>query len=327
MNYKKIQTIDFKTITKGEKISARILDLDIKINTKVFVFSEENDVYSCLLPTKDSKTKLPELKGLKIRYEPFITAGTETKEYILIECSISVYLSYYIQILKEIIFEFDNSDIEMAKCVFKVISKWRHFLAEPSSRILSEEEIVGLIGELMFLYKISEKYNDKAVEYWQAERGEEDFINENQIIEVKSTLKETHEHIINGIDQLLVYPNRNKYILSLLFVKSPLENSFNLPTIIKNCENAFFHSPEIIDTFYKKLKARGYDLRDVSSYLEFNFALLTGGYFKIDEAFPKLTTFELNSPLSARISKVRYTIDMQGLNNLDFLTTPIDKIF
>ena len=41
----------------------------------------------------------------------------------------------------------------------------------------------------------------------------------------------------------------------------------------------------------------------------------------------KLTTFELKQSLNSRISKVRYTIDMEGLDNLDFTRTDINLIF
>ena len=53
-----------------------------------------------------------------------------------------------------------------------------------------------------------------AINFWVAEERKEDFLINSNIIEVKATLNSNHVHIINGIDQLLIIPNFNKYILS-----------------------------------------------------------------------------------------------------------------
>jgi hypothetical protein len=326
MNYKDLKPEDFELIPKGENISARVLDLDIKKDFKVFIFSEKVNLYSCLLPVNSISPKLPEINGLIIQYQLFGEAGSEKKNYILLECRSKAYLSNYTEILKEILYEFDRVDSELIKVINKIISKWRHFLAQPASIILKEDEIVGLIGELMFLSKLISKDGTDALTFWTAERGEEDFINSGKVVEVKTTLKEKHEHMINGIDQLMVKLNRNKYILSILITPSISENSFSLPIKVKECADLFSEVPESYDLFFKKLKIRGYDARDYLDYQKYTYEYLRGCYFKIDSNFPKLTTEELVRPLSSRISKVRYIIDMEGLSSKDFLLTDLNEV-
>lgn len=326
MNYKDLKPSDFELIPKGENISARVLWLDKKKDFTIFIFTEKTDLYSCLLPVSSTLPKLPKIKGLNIQYHLFGEVGFEKKNYILLECHSKAYLPNYTEIIKEILSEYDNGNSELVKVIDKIISKWRHFLAQPASLILKEDEIVGLIGELMFLSRLLNAHGTDALTIWAAERGEEDFINAGKVIEVKTTLKEKHEHIINGIDQLLVKPGRVKHILSILVSRSSSEQSFSLPIKVKECADMFFDDPENYDLFFKKLKIRGYDARDYLKYMEYTYEYIRGGYFNIDTSFPKLTTNELISPLSSRISKVRYSLDMEGLHNEDFLLTDLSVV-
>jgi hypothetical protein len=323
MNYKDLKPSDFELIPKGENITARTLELDIKKDFKIFIFSDKEGAYSCLLPIDSTLVKLPEINGLIIHYQLFGEAGSKKKNYILFECRSKAYLPNFTEILKEIISEYDKSNSELLKVINKIISKWRHFLAQPVSLIMNEDEIVGLLGELMFLSKLIIVHNTDALTIWTAERGEEDFISSGKVIEVKTTLKEKHEHIINGIDQLLVKPGRMKHILSILISPSASEHSVSLPLKVKECADMFAEDPASYDLFFKKLKIRGYDARDYLQYLEYTYEYIRGGYFNVDASFPKLTTNELAEPLNSRISKVRYSLDMEGLPSSDFLLTDL----
>lgn len=326
MNYKDLKPSDFELIPKGENITARTLELDIKKDFKIFIFSDKEGAYSCLLPIDSTLVKLPEINGLIIHYQLFGEAGSEKKNYILLECHSKTYLPSYTEIIKEIISEYDKGNSELLKVINKIISKWRHFFAQPVSLIMKEDEIVGLLGELMFLSKLIMVHNTAALTIWSAERGEEDFISSGKVIEVKTTLKEKHEHIINGIDQLLIEPGRVKHILSLLIIPSASEYAINLPTIVNECAEMFAENPESYDLFFKKLKIRGYDARDYLQYIEFSYEYIRGGYFKVDSSFPKLTTDELAEPLNSRISKLRYSLDMEGLPSSDFLLTDLIEV-
>jgi len=323
MNYKDLKPSDFILIPKGEKLKARVLELDVKNSTEIFIFSEEEGVYTCLIAVDSDTYKLPDINGLFIRYEQFAVLGSEMKQYISLECRTKSYALIYTEILKEILSEFDNSALELLKVIMKVISKWRHFLAQPKIQILKESEIVGLIGELMFLSKLINNHPEDALSSWTADEGMQDFTISGRFIEVKTSTREMHEHIINGLDQLLVDPNTSKFILSLLISPSKSLNSISLPKIVQQCSDLLVDFPEIFDMFFKKLLIRGYDVRDQAHYSEFLYEYRRGAYFNIDESFPKLTSHQLAGPLNARITKVRYNLDMDGLPCKDFISTDL----
>jgi hypothetical protein len=114
--------------------------------------------------------------------------------------------------------------------------------------------------------------------------------------------------------------------LSLLVLPSTSEYSVSLPLKVKECADMITEDPESYELFFKKLKVRGYDARDYLQYLEFSYECIRGGYFNVDASFPKLTTDELSAPLNSRISKVRYTLDMEGIICSDFLLTDVKEV-
>lgn len=326
MLYKDFKASDFAAIPQGSKINARVLELSNRNEIKVFVFCEKIGVYSCLLPIENTKATLPKLNGLSIQYEQFKMPESDMIWYILIECNVEEYLGNFVEILKEIINELDNSKNDTAKCVNLIISKWRHFLSTPISQIMSEEEIIGLAGELLFLCKSLDELGLESLDYWVASEGEEDFIVNNSVFEIKSTVKEKHEHIINGIDQLIVIPERKKYILSLIFSKSMNDKGIDINSMINDCLEKLKNSYELVDKFFLKLRKRGFDQRDSNLYSKYKFNFIKGNYFHIDNSFPKLTSQELIKPLNSRITKVRYTLDMEGIESLDFKLTKIQNL-
>lgn len=326
MNYKQIVPSVFESLPEGERIHARRIKLDNRSDIKAFIFKESSSKYSCLLSTDDTLSELPKINGLKIVYDNFGEEGLGKTWFILIECSIPAYFKNYIEILKEILTDFDEGKEDITFSVQKVISKWRHFLSKPKSEILHEDKIIGLLGELIFLNTLIPGYSQNSVSMWTADRGEEDFVQNEKVVEVKTTLKEKHEHIINGIDQLRVLPGRLKHICSFLFVKSNNDVAINLPGIIADVASQLEAFPEAYELFYRKLKHQGYDTRDSELYRDFSYLPLKSAVFLVDENFPKLTTDELSHALNARISKIRYLLDMEGLANIDLSEETIKDI-
>jgi hypothetical protein len=327
MHYKELTSNNFAELPKGDRINARQLVPDIRKDTRIYIFRNASGSHSCLLQALKSNRKLPDIRGINIAYETFGKPDEVKIPFIHLECTMPAYNDNFTEIVREILADFDAGKDEMAKSTDKVIRKWKHFLSDPENALMNEDEILGLTGELMFLHKLIDAYGPESIKMWTADRGEEDFIWQDYVVEVKATLKERHEHIINGIDQLLVIAERIKYILSMLFIKSTSENlQTTLPALIDDITAMLTEFPEEEELFYRKLKSRGYDARDAAGYLEYKYSMLKGGYFRVDESFPKLTTDELKAPLSPRISKVRYLADLEGLYNLNFNDTDVKTI-
>jgi hypothetical protein len=328
MKYSELTAADFTLVSSQGKILLTLLELEKKQDIKASIYCESDDTFCCLLPAQDCNIELPEINGLVIQYQDFKKVGSSVMErYILIKCNHKNYFDNFIQILKEILGQYDNTDLALSDCLILVISKWRHFLSEPKQDILSEDDIVGLIGELLFLDIVLKEVKPSLIEYWTADRGEEDFIYGKTVVEIKTTTKEKHAHYINGIDQLLVDSRKNKFILSQLLTLSGTGPELTLPLLVNDITSVLSIYPNLVDLFYEKLKARKYDIRDNCYYEPFKYFIYRAGLFKVDDTFPKLTTKELSQPLNPRISKLSYLLDMEGLSNIDLFKIDFKKLF
>lgn len=328
MKYSDLKETDFTAIQSQGKFLPTLLELEIKTNFDALIFSESDNSFCCLLPVIDFNIVLPQMSGLLIEYQNYKKVGaTNPDKYILIKCGHKAYLQNFVLILKEILTVFDTTDLGLSNSLTLVISKWRHFLSVPKLGILNEDEIIGLIGELIFIEFVLRNVDVQLLKNWTADRGEEDFILERTIIEIKTTRKEKHEHIINGIDQLLIDQSISKYILSILLNQGESNSDITLPSIINDCVIQITNYPELLDLFYQKLKSRKYDIRDSIHYEPYKFRVNRTGLFEVDDCFPKLTTRELSNPLNTRISKVRYLVDMEGLQNTDMYLVDYKKLF
>lgn len=327
MKYSELEEKDFTLVASDGMIVLTQLELVNKQGAEIAIFCEEDGSYCCLLPASSIELKLPEINGLVLQYQTHrLTGKIEDQNFILLKCKTKGYFLNFIQILKEILNQFDNSDLNLSDCLLIVIAKWRHFLSAPKTNILNEDEIIGLIGELIFLERVLKDVNVVLIENWTADRGEEDFIFKHIIVEVKTTQKEKHSHFINGIDQLLIDSSKKKYILSILLAKIGVGDLYSLPIIISEIDLILKDYPHLLDVFYEKLKARNYDQRDSLYYQDYSYYMNKGGLFEVNDNFPKLTTNELKQPLNSRVSKVSYRVDMEGLPNINLLSMDFKNI-
>ena len=328
MNYKELTSLVFESLKGGDSINARQLLLDTRTDTDIYIFRNSTGSHSCLLESSSLNHKLPEIRGINIRYETFGKPDEEKVPFINLECTRSIYNNNFVLIIREILEDYDKGEDDISKSVIRVINKWKHFMAEPENDLMSEEDIIGLTGELLLLLKLAEDGGTDFVRIWTADSGEEDFICADRIVEVKSSLKDNHVHFINGINQLLTPDGIVKYILSVLLKKSHEESTrITIPSLVNKISVLLTESPDDETLFWQKLRKRGYDPRDAEAYDEFGYILYKGCYFEVDDSFPRLTTNELREPLSPRISKIRYQLDLEGLPCLDFRDTHTNTIF
>jgi hypothetical protein len=140
--------------------------------------------------------------------------------------------------------------------------------------------------------------------------------------EVKSSRREKHVHIINGIDQLRPPSEKSLALISFLVTKSNDESSMSLQDWVENIISKYLDGqPNLVKTFYALLIGYGYSRVHEEEYRKIKYDIYDGRLFPVNDAFPRLTTEILAMPLDSRISDIKYTIDLEGLQSI-----PYDKI-
>jgi len=327
MHYKDLNSNHFPIVDDEQSFKAKEIFLDGVKKSRIFIYKSPQKNNVCLIKTESHYEELPRIKGVELTFNEFGKPGEEKDVYVKMECLNSSYNDIFTKIVIDILKDYEESDRNVVGALKITLRKWKSFLADQNKQILTEEETTGLIGELLFLKEILNKKGNEVVEYWVADKGGNDFVIDNKFAEIKATIKEKHEHVINGIDQLLEIPGKEKYLLSLLFSRTASHEAINLPELVKYLSEQLQNDFERSDIFFERLSARGYDMTKSEDYISYSYHLVRGAYFKIDDKIPRLSTRELKNPLNSRISKVRYNLNLEGLNNFEFNSTNTKEIF
>lgn len=197
------------------------------------------------------------------------------------------------------------SDITDENAAYNTITSrymaWRK-LFKPNRSMLSENEIMGLIGELLFL-------KDKAIPMWGidvaldswtgAEKTHKDFSCGNSWFEIKTIAAGRETVKISSIEQLDSETDGELVIYSLEKM-SPSYNGITLNALVKDIVNSFSNTQK--DFCLNKLELFGFDFD--SSYDNFVYAITDTSFYHVPDSFPRLK--RLDVPLA--ISKAQYDL-------------------
>ncbi len=221
--------------------------------------------------------------------------------------SFSLLNSYY----QDIFYLFCNDLVEYSKHIqieqgFQYIinryEKWRVF-SSSKREYLSENEIKGLIGELLFLktYAFSTYGQSKAIEGWTGpEPTKKDFIYENTWYEIKAATN--NQVTINSIDQLSSTIDGHLVVYS--FEKlSPVSLELSLTRLSTEIISSIQFDTDK-EIFTSKLIEAGYYGEDY--YDNFVYHLKSSNSYLVNNNFPKLDRNFLNNA----IIDAKYTLDL-----------------
>lgn len=189
------------------------------------------------------------------------------------------------------------------------LRRWQDFLKKSRQEILSEEEIKGLIGELLFLirYLVPSFGIEQAVRYWQGPEGlPQDYNVDNSVIEVKCRSGATPIINISSIEQLCSQlEDLFLFVVTLGKTAPEAESAINLPSLItKLREEINLNCPEAIDRFNDLIYLTGYI--DSDRYLDFSYVLSKENMYQVTDAFPRICRKDLHPG----IVKLTYSINL-----------------
>lgn len=277
-------------------------------------YAEEKDIrtFYVISPNSDIADfqKLQALKINKIKNDTIKVSCDEPQLWSLFE-------KIFVEIFE--LMKVDHVNFHVA--YNSIIGKYSTFLEE--MKFLGKEKQIGLLAELLFLEQLL--LIDKNTLFFWIDSSE-DFKIRNKYVEIKATRSKLHKHIINGLSQLTVLPNTQKYLVSYLVEDNESEqtlSSINLQTQTNKILS-------LLDVnqgrnFKEKLINRNYwhDIQG-NEFQQFNFTFNDPIYAEITLAFPKLDIHSIPSQLHGNIppDQVRYELNLQSILNL---FTPLNR--
>lgn len=172
-----------------------------------------------------------------------------------------------------------------------------------SSKTLTENEIMGLIGELLFLKNYAFKIHGTTVglKGWSApEPTHKDFSFENEWFEIKSVNSHKNSVLISSIEQL-DSEIEGKLIIYSFEKMSPSFKGLTLNNLVSSINEILILDTDK-DIFIEKLKQIGYSYDEV--YDNYVYECVSIDKYIVSKDFPRLTS--KNIPIE--IGKIQYEI-------------------
>jgi hypothetical protein len=170
-------------------------------------------------------------------------------------------------------------------------SRWKRMFITKSD-ILSEEQIMGLIGELYFLlaFMIPHYGQHKAIEAWSApDPTVKDFSIDNTWYEIKAIGSRSPTVKINSLQQLDFSEPGNLVVLRLEKMSASfLGNNLNQLTLKIS---QMLESPDDVDVFQTKLNLAGYGYND--KYNDYVYDIKDMTLYQVDNSFPALRAHDM----------------------------------
>lgn len=241
-----------------------------------------------------------------------LVIGRARQTYIDVRCDSQQFRRVFTVIAKQIALAILRDMALPSVAVNSVIDIWRRFWLRQPTSALSEDEQLGLIGELTVLERLYREGVRDAVLAWGGPLGSpRDFELRGLGIEVKSTCGTRRRHQVNNIRQLERGDDRVLLLVSLLAQRTS-EGGISLPERISLVAGAIQTADEQ-EVYYDRLAASGYTPAHDEEYAGTRFVLTEPVAFIVDDDFPRITPDMFCNALSSRVYAVHYGVDRDGL--------------
>lgn len=214
--------------------------------------------------------------------------------------------------------KYENPQATAIGAFLDAVDSWQALVQKKP--LLSEEQQLGLYGELAVLEALVQRDGPVAMQCWTAYSGDKaerhDFRIGATEVEVKSTRSRKRIHVIHGLTQMVASPGHHLYVLSLKFEHGGNAGR-SLPDRVKAIRKLIKADARCVQLFKEKLDTANYRDSDSIHYSTRLIAADQPRLIPVDEKFPRITdTFlesGLGSSLVSRIGEVIYRVDLDGL--------------
>lgn len=200
-----------------------------------------------------------------------------------------------------------TKDLKNEKDGYKAITtrffQWKKMFVLSKNTFLTEPEIMGMIGEILFLMgPLAEEIGlSEALKSWSGqELTHKDFSCSDKWYEVKTISRGNTTVRISSLEQLDSDKNGELIVYSLEKM-SPAYNGISLNKLILETRQMFL-SADDADTFLAKVAMQGYEYNNY--YDEFVFEVSGLTRYKVTDQFPKLT----HANVPKEITKANYDL-------------------
>lgn len=265
--------------------------------------------YLLLLPCDSRllRKTLPNTTGLDLNVQSYTVKG-KNKLFLELLCLVPELNQTFTDVVKNICERIEQGQGPL-QSVKESIEEFRELLKQASLRV-TDDEILGLLGELLQL-ELFVKHNIDAIDNWSGpDKKRHDFIFNGVSVEVKTSQRTGAPVIkIHGLEQLDVSED-GSLLLSYFRVEAVPEGGMTIPALIDKLKLKISHV-----ALKEKLNLYNYSDKSRSHWEKYRWNLLGKKHYVVDENFPKLTKTELGGKPLPGISEIQYSVNLDLANN------------
>ncbi len=286
----------------------------------IVALDSAEDVHLLITPAAgdDERFSKLDLRGLRVADRDWSVSGRAPQRYLDISCSTGTsptFLRPFLRFAEDVLYEVGAPGVNPVDALYRTGLRWRRFWSPEVEAQVTQEWVRGLCGELRFLEQIIKRFGPSACQSWSGPLGHDhDFQRGTDLaVEVK-TSAEMPFTIQCNIRQLDPGIFRRLYLVCYRVSRS--DDGVALPQLVSQVEEATGTNAEMLDFFYRSLAAVGYRRELENIYAENRFEISDGAVFSVDESFPTVTERSFSTPPDHRVSNIRYTLQITGVDSL-----------
>ena len=252
-------------------------------------------------------------RGLNVSLDDLRLEGAGTGRYIDLACVDTAADGLFALVAADVVAAVRAPGADVVAATEEVLARWRWFWSAPP-RGLSDEEQVGLLGELYFLEFWAGPVDGPILAAWTGPAGDRhDFKSPAVSVEVKATRVRADgaaTHRIASLDQL-DDPETGVLLLFSLQVQPDPIATHSLAGAIDRLRAALRSQPHLLDALDEKLARAGYSPMHHAKYTS-TFRIIAERLFTVAPGFPRLTRGSFPDGLPAGVDHVQYSLDLVG---------------
>ena len=294
---------------------------------------DQNDVLLCitqdcnaglLLRSRGGNSPMPKTGcgRLIVKREQLLREGSEPDDYIRIECLESELETPFALLASQVVSHLASGATATKACM-EAVREFRRLLSRGGGLLPSEEEILGLTGELLMLRRLVYA-SPHLWGGWNGPLGSaRDYSWGSVDIEAKASRMAGESKLtVNGLDQLEPEEGRELLIHHSILTDNPA-GSIDVPGLVDEIRNRIA-DPEAFDT---RLVSAGYLSEQKELWLEHRFTLHGSTFYRVCDNFPRIRRSDFpDGTLPVGVSKLRYDILLSNCSGFRLSTSEEESL-
>lgn len=210
-----------------------------------------------------------------------------------------------------------REDETYVKTLIARINKWKQFFKNGPNNLLSDEKVLGLVGELSFIRDSLDHGLFDLVDNWNGPvRAAQDFQGKTFAVEVKATSAKELEYVHISSEAQLDNSGKDVFILAAYKVKKESQSGISLPDLVTLIAEQLKEKQK--GRFFASLLCLGFSMESADLYPE-RFSIEERRFYNVLTGFPRI----IRADLPNGISDVYYGLHLQ---HCDAFLTDMESI-